>query len=204
MKKEEFESLRGELKSFVKETILTEKENIFGEQVEYSFVQNFTSKDKNQLRNLYEENLFVESITFETQKLLIKFKDWVNARDLREYVKNMKDFSETLFPSHYVFDENKSVKWNRELVEEENKAIKNRKALDMKERKILKNSMKRAIILGVIDFYKLKKKEYEAVETVYEYLRGTNASDEEIDKNIYPFMETIFNYNKMAKKAEKK
>lgn len=204
MKREEFLDFREKLHSFVRKTILTEKENIFGEKVGYSFSKALTSKDKKELKQVYEDNMFVKNVNIDDTSIIVEFKNWVDARELGDYIKNMREFSETLLPSSYVFDDEESVRWNREQVAKENIAIKERKALDMKARQILRDSMKKSIIFGTIDFFGLKNTDYDSVEVAYEYLKGANASDEEVAKNIYALMDTILKYNEMAKKGKKK
>lgn len=204
MKRDEFLDFREELHSFVRKTILTERENILGEKVSYSFSKALTSKEKKELKQIYEDNMFVENVNIDTTSIVVEFKNWVDARELGDYIKNMREFSETLLPSSYVFDDEESVRWNREQVAKENIAIKERKALDMKARQILRDSMKKSIIFGTIDFFGLKNTDYDSVEVAYEYLKGANASDEEVAKNIYALMDTILKYNEMAKKGKKK
>ncbi len=198
MKYDEFLLVRNVLNDFVRRELILTRKNILGEVVEYDFQKNLTTKEKKEIKTVYENNIFVEKVEFSGTSVKIYFSTKVNYADIADYLLHMQEFTERLLPSSFVFDENKSVKWNREEVEKENEAIKERKLIDITSRKILKQTQKQAIIYEVIDFFGLSKVKYESIEILYDYLNGIYDL-EDVAKNIYSLTETVLKFAESEK-----
>lgn len=192
MKREEFIEKKADFHYFVREKILLERKNILREVVSYDFATKLTAKEKSEIKSDFESSPFIEKIEFNGTVATANFTLNIGYKDVANFVRNLPQFSETLLPSSYVFDEDASVKWNREKVAEENEAIKKRKLLDIEARKLLAKTEKQAIIYEVRFFYGIDAVKYESVENLYDYLDGIFAGDtDRVAKEIFNLVNTV-------------
>lgn len=199
MKFDDFIVLKSEIHCFIRKTILLERRNILGEVIHYDMGKTLTKKEKTEIKNEYEHSPFVEEVHFTGTTISVIFSTNIGYKEVADYLKNMPEFSERLLPSSYVFDENESVKWNREKVAEENEEIKERKMLDIEARKLLKEAQKKAIFYEMQSFFDIKEVNYESFEILYDYLKGIYNNDEEVCKQMFPLVDTVLKFAESEK-----
>lgn len=192
MKKEEFLEKKADAMNYIIREIMIYRRNILGETVEYDFQTKLTVKEKSDIKTDFENVFAVESVSFNNTIMTVNFTLNIGYKDVADYLNSLPAFHETLLPSSYVVDEDKSVRWNREKVLEINEGIKSRKLLDIQTRKVLATTKKQALIYEVRAFHNLDSVKYESIEILYDYLDNLfNGDMDKIAKEIFGLVDIV-------------
>lgn len=107
-------------------------------------------------------------------------------------------------PKGYVFDEDKSVRWNAEQVESHNAAIQKEVSEKQKARSLAINQATDAIIALIVDeFYGKINNEQAKVIWNIAYDRGHSGGKYEIEAQLQQFMDVFYDFIKKGERAEK-
>lgn len=107
-------------------------------------------------------------------------------------------------PKGYVFDEDKSVRWNAEQVESHNAAIKKEVSEKQKARSLAINQATDGIIALIADeFYGKINNEQAKVIWNIAYDRGHSGGKYEIEAQLQQFMDVFYDFIKKGERAEK-
>lgn len=144
---------------FAMEKKTTSLETIFGANIDVS-VDSIPENDIN-IFIRGTKNEFLDSINFDSENniLIFQFKRKESLKTIDFYclekdMTNHPFYKERLFKEGYIFDENKSVKWNREQVEIRNKEIKDMKIVERKFENLLIHAIETILIEQVLEDYK--------------------------------------------------
>ena len=107
-------------------------------------------------------------------------------------------------PKGYVFDEDKSVRWNAEQVESHNAAIQKEVSEKQKARSLAINQATDSIIALIVDeFYgEINSKQAEVIWNIA-YDRGHSGGRYEIEAQLQQFMSAFSDFIKKGEKAKK-
>lgn len=107
-------------------------------------------------------------------------------------------------PKGYVFDEDKSVRWNAEQVESHNVEIQKEVSEKQKARSLAINKATDAIIALIVDeFYgEINSKQAEVIWNIA-YDRGHSGGKYEIEAQLQQFMSAFYDFIKKGERAEK-
>lgn len=107
-------------------------------------------------------------------------------------------------PKGYVFDEDKSVRWNAEQVESYNVEIQKEVSEKQKARSLAINKATDAIIALIVDeFYgEINSKQAEVIWNIA-YDRGHSGGKYEIEAQLQQFMSAFYDFIKKGERAEK-
>lgn len=107
-------------------------------------------------------------------------------------------------PKGYVFDEDKSVRWNAEQVESHNAAIQKEVSEKQKARSLAINQATDGIIALIADeFYGKINNEQAKVIWNIAYDRGHSGGKYEIEAQLQQFMDVFYDFIKKGERAEK-
>lgn len=107
-------------------------------------------------------------------------------------------------PKGYVFDEDKSARWNAEQVESHNVEIQKEVSEKQKARSLAINKATDAIIALIVDeFYgEINSKQAEVIWNIA-YDRGHSGGKYEIEAQLQQFMSAFYDFIKKGERAEK-
>lgn len=107
-------------------------------------------------------------------------------------------------PKGYVFDENRSVRWNAEQVESHNAAMQKEVSEKQKSRSLAINQATDAIIALIVDEFhdEINNKQAEVIWNIA-YDRGHSGGKYEIKAQLQQFMSAFYDFIKKGERAEK-
>lgn len=148
MNYEERNELFNTLRNHVEDILI--EGSFYGKSFSIPFEKKVTKADRDDIINMFKLNYkYFENISSTTSLLTFECFEF-SPEDIIHLYENVPAFTETLYPSNHVFDENMSVKWNREEIARRNEEIKNRKARVIKLKNILESMFKESLIKDAI------------------------------------------------------
>lgn len=107
--------------------IMLNEENFMGKEFEIPITSKMSKSDREAIeQDIYLNIEYVELIRSNSNLFFGTFKNY-SSEELIKIITENSYFKEKLLPSNHIEDEEQSVRWNREYVEEFNKNVKERK-----------------------------------------------------------------------------
>lgn len=107
--------------------IMLNEENFMGKEFEIPITSKMSKSDREAIeQDIYLNIEYVELIRSNSNLFFGTFKNY-SSEELIKIITENSYFREKLLPSNHIEDEEQSVRWNREYVEEFNKNVKERK-----------------------------------------------------------------------------
>lgn len=126
------------IKASIYDIILNE-ENFMGKEFEIPITSKISKSDREAIeQDIYLNIEYVELIRSNSNLFFGTFKNY-SSEELIKIITENSYFREKLLPSNHIEDEEQSVRWNREYVEEFNKNVKERKLKHTKFINLLDN-----------------------------------------------------------------
>lgn len=108
--------------------IMLKEEDFMGKDFEIPVTSKTTRKDRADIeQEIYLNIPYVELIRSNAKSFFGTFRKF-SSNELIKIIEENSYFGEKLLPSNHIEDEEQSVRWNREYVEEFNNGVKERKA----------------------------------------------------------------------------
>ena len=119
--------------------IMLNEENFMGKEFEIPITSKMSKSDREAIeQDIYLNIEYVELIRSNSNLFFGTFKNY-SSEELIKIITENSYFREKLLPSNHIEDEEQSVRWNREYVEEFNKNVKERKLKHTKFINLLDN-----------------------------------------------------------------
>lgn len=119
--------------------IMLNEENFMGKEFEIPITSKLSKSDREAIeQDIYLNIEYVELIRSNSNLFFGTFKNY-SSEELIKIITENSYFREKLLPSNHIEDEEQSVRWNREYVEEFNKNVKERKLKHTKFINLLDN-----------------------------------------------------------------